>query len=414
MAWRLGDIDVLDSFRRRSGRVNLSRWQGPSQGYEYSTQPDGSYVGTPILFTCVSRIARRLRTFPVMVCYEDGMAVPKAAQPMWIQDPNPLMSCEDLITSVAISLLLEGEAFVFPLRSGGRVIAVGVTDPRRVTHTTAPNGLEWWVNGLRTNLDFLHIRDIALPGRVRGIRRVEPYGRLSDISTGSLKYTQQHLARGGAYQLVIRSDKGRGTQSKEAREALKQAITDYHSGWRNAYQTLVLPPDIIVEPLNPKMLNADGGFLDLTRATDAAIAVGFGFDPIDLGIGVEGMSRTYSNEPSRVHRIYRDAVEPIQTIIEAGLSELLPAGQYFKLDERSWLEGGPHDRAQLMAHMALANERHSKIVPGGLVFSAEELREVAGYTGPPPEPVEQPEPAPMLQPGAQPMLGGSGNEEETE
>ena len=375
LGWKFANQGLM----RRSGQVNLGSFQGPGGvvGFEHDIQ-EWSFFEVPMVYTCVSRIVRRLRGFPRRVVDMEGR--PVGSKPMWLENPNPLMSGADLISSIALSLLLEGEAFLFPLRDrAGRVVFVGVANPLLMQHYTIAGRVAWRVNGIETDMPFLHLRDLTLPGRIRGVRRVEPLDRLSKISLGALKYTQQHLARGGAYQLVLTSTRGRATSSAEGRAQLRQALRDYHSGWRNAYNPLVLPPDIEAKPLDPKMLNADKGFLDLMNTDDSKIAVGFGIDPMEVGIGVDGMSRTYTNEPARLHRFYRDAIEPVKLVIEDGLSELAPGRSRVQLDEREWLTGGPHDRAQLVEKMALANKHGARPV-----FSPEEMREVAGFEGPPP------------------------------
>lgn len=304
---------------------------------------------------------------------------------MWVNDPNPLHTPADLVSAMAVSLLLEGEAYLFPLRDrSGRVSSVGVANPRAVDHHYEGGDLAWYVNGQRTTMEFLHLRDLTLPGRIAGARRVDAIRPLSNISGGSLNYTQQHLDRGGAYQLVISFDpksRSRTAGSKDEMEMVKRMLENYHAGWENAYNPLVLPPDLQVQPLDPKMLNADGGFLDLKQTTDAQIAVSFGIDPLEVGVAVPNMgaSRTYTNEPARLLKFYRDALEPVKTVIEDGLTRLLPTGQKMRLAEKDWLLGGPHDRALMVQTMALVNKHH-----GAPVFSVEELREMAGVPGPPP------------------------------
>lgn len=391
MAWRLGPWSFggdQQGVARRSGMGDVDDFQGPG-GYGYE-QGQSSYAltGTPMVFICVSRIVRRLKTFPRKVVWEkDGSEVTR--KPVWVDNPNPLMSGSDMVSAMGISLLLEGEAFPFPLRdSSQRVAGVAVGNPLLIRAETYGGKVDWYWNGLRTTAEFIHVRDLTYPGRLRGLRRLTPLDKLVRISTGSLRYTQQHLDRGGAYQIVFTGKTaGRGTQSEEAREALDKMIKRYHRGWRNAYNPLILPPDIEVKSLDPKLLNADGGFLDLKQVTDAQIAQAFGIDAFEVGIAVPGSSRTYVNEPARVHKFYSDAVEPIQHAIEEGLSQLLPMGQKLVLDERGYLEAGIHDRSSRAEKLALT-EKHR----GERLFTSEEIRKTAGFYGPPPEDIEQPKP----------------------
>ena len=346
---------------------------------------DGQYPEIerlPIFYTCVTKVVDSLLGLPPKVLRADGTEVER--QPYWMQDPNPLQDLSDLLSAAAVSLLLEGEAFLFPVRDrSNRTTSVGIADPRRVSHHYENKKVVWYVNGRRSGMEFVHVRHLTAPGRVAGIPRVRSVRDLSNISRGSLTYTQQHLTRGGAYQLILQGD-DRRLDTEEGRAQIAAYIEQFHRGWRNAFNALILPGRIKVVPMDPKLLNADGGFLDLMQATDRAIAASFGIDPFEVGLAVPGSSRTYVNEPARLYKLHSNAVQPVARKLEAALTTLLPAGQSFKLDDRAMLLGGPHDRMTFADKAALANERSIKAGMGPL-FSRADIRAFVGLPGPPPE-----------------------------
>ena len=382
MAWRLGDWAVGQGLFRRSGRAVGVSAGGPADEH---TLWDGQYPEVerlPIFYTCVTKVVDALLGLPPKVLRADGTEV--ARLPYWLQDPNPLQDLSDLLSAAAVSLLLEGEAFLFPVRDrSNRTTSVGVVDPRRVHYQYRAGGIVWYVNGRRSRMEFVHIRHLTAPGRVAGIPRVRAVRDLSNISRGSLTYTQQHLTRGGAYQLILQGD-DRKLDTVEGRAELREMIKQLHAGWRNAFNALILPGKITVVPMDPKLLNADNGFLDLMQATDRSIAASFGIDPFEVGLAVPGSSRTYVNEPARLYKLHSNAVQPVARKIEAALTAMLPAGQSFKLDDRAMLLGGPHDRMTFADKAALANERSIKAGMGPL-FSRSDIRAFVGLPGPPPE-----------------------------
>ena len=289
------------------------------------------------------------------------------------------MAGGDLVSTVAASLLLDGNAYVFASRDGsGRTSMVGVANPRVVDAYVSGDEVVWYVNGRRRTTGFLHLRHLSLPGRLKGLAKVVPLKRVADISVESLRYTQVMLMRGMALQVAFKGP-AKFVGTPEGRLSIRQMLADFHSGFRNAFNPLVLLPGLELEVLPSERVNADGGFLDLQKATDVQIASAFGVPPEELGIYPPGSSSTYRNEPSRRARFYEDAVAPIAVKIEQGLGELLPAGQEFSLDQADSLYGGPHDRAQWVANVSLA-EKHT----GERLLSGEEKRGVLGFAGPPP------------------------------
>ena len=166
-----------------------------------------------------------------------------------------------------------------------------------------------------------------------------------------------------------------------------------HAGSQNAYNELILPPGLEVTAIDPKSINADKGFIDLSKATDAAIAASFGIDAFEVNLAVAGSSRVYVNEPARQQKLYSNAIQPIVDRLEKALTTLLPAGQRFDFDESKILVGGPHDRAALITSIANAQSalKYEVLFP-------EEIRELAGYEGPPPV-AKEPEPEPPPLPG---------------
>ena len=384
MPWRLGNWQVGQGlFRRSGGSPGIARGPAPALTQWDAQYPEIQYL--PIFYTCLTKVVDNILALPAKVLRSDGTEIERP--PYWIESPNPLQDLSDLLSAAAVSLLLEGEAFLFPVRDrSNRTTSVGIADPRRVQHHYQSGNLVWYVNGRLSNMEFLHVRHLTAPGRTPGIPRTRAIRDLSNISRGSLTYTQQHLTRGGAYQLILQGE-DRRMDTDEGRAEIAAYIEQFHRGWRNAFNALILPGKINVVPMDPKLLNADGGFLDLMQATDRAIAASFGIDPFEVGLAVPGSSRTYVNEPARLYKLHTNAVRPIARKLEAALTSLLPAGQQFRLDERDVLLGGPHDRFQAAEKMSLLNKHY-----GSPVVAAEEIRAVLGLTGPPPEDEPDPEP----------------------
>ena len=375
----------FQGFTRYPDGYGIDDFQGPSQFGREHPQTWPGLTQIPTVYACINKIVGALGSYPRRVLDATGKPVP--SKPLWIEDPNALMSGVDLVSATAISLLLDGNAYIFHTRGqSGRVMTVGIANPNVVNHYLEGDKVVWYINGTRMTTEFTHIRHITLPGRLEGLAKKVPLKRVADISVESLKYTQVHLQRGMALQIAIKGTH-KLTANKQGRQSIKQMLKDYHSGYRNAYNPLILLPGLDVEVLNMKEVNADGGFLDLQKATDIQICTAFGVPPEEIGLYPKGSSSTYKNEPQRRARFYEDAVRPVANLIEDGLSSLLTPGRRYDLDQHSSLYGGPHDRATYVMNIALA-EKHA----GQPFLTAQEKREILGFSGPAPPKPKQPEP----------------------
>ena len=366
----------FQGFKRTPDAVSLSSWQGPSSYGRENPQVWAALQKLPIVYSCVKAIIDPLAGYPRRVLNSAGIPVDA---PMWVDDPNPLMSGGDFVSAVGLSLILDSNAYIYPTyNSSGQVIMLGVANPRTVSHYVSGGKVEWWVNGQRTNMEFIHLRALTSPGSIEGVSKLGPLKLTTEISVESLRYIRQFLLRGVALQMLFKGN-SRHLDSPVGRQNIDQILTDFHRGFRNAFNALKLPPGIDVEFIDSKLLNDMSGWTNLRAVTDAEIAASFGLDPEEVNVRLEESSRTYTNEPSRRARKYENAVKPVAKIIEAGLSTLLPPGYSFDLDQHESLYGGPHDRANLVEKISVA-EKHT----GTPLLSVEEKRMLLGFTGPVP------------------------------
>ena len=366
----------FQGFFRRSGRHNMASWQGPSSYNTENRQTWAPLEKLPVVYSCVKAIIDPLQSYPRRVLDYAGNPI---MAPPWVESPNSLMTGGDFVAASAISLLLDGNCYWFPEYRGGRLMSIAIANPHTVDEYTHGGKIVWYVNGQRTDMKFVHLRAMSYPGRIEGIKKTDPLKISAEISLEALRYIQQFMLRGVALQVLFKGPT-RLTESPQGRKNIQQIMDDMHRGWRKAFRSMILPAGLEVEFIDHKMLSDLSGWTDLRAVTDSEIAASFGLDPEEINVTVKESSLTYKNEPSRRARKYENAVKPIATVIEAGLTSLLPDGQTFDLDQHDSLYGGPHDRANLVAQVSLA-EKHS----GQALLSTQEKRELLGFTGPGPQ-----------------------------
>lgn len=346
----------------------LTTFRGPTT-WDYETLGTPEAYKTPVVYACVSRISRTISQLPRQVRrVSDNMVLDS---PFWMETPNSYQGGSDFIKALCASLLLWGEAFVIPARNDrGITVAAAVANPQYVTHHVQNQRIRWLINGVDYQGEMIHLRNDALPGKVRGFAAANTMVPLTETNRESQEFIYKVVEQGGAYQLAVMFPEGVEADDDVVQDTALQIVAR-HAGAGNAYLPLVLAGGATITPLNQS--NADGQFIDLSDMTAKQIAqFWFGIDDTMMGFKSD-QPQTYQNAPAIWHRFWAFACKHIAGEIERGLTLLLPRGQRYDLEEWEVLLGGPHDRAKLSKEMAGVNT-----AMGLKIFTEDELRQVAG------------------------------------
>ena len=379
---------AAQAYRRPRGMPStLTTFRGPTTlDYETLGTPEG--FKAPVVYACVSRISRTISQLPRQVRrVSDNQIMPA---PFWVESPNSYQGGSDFIKSLVASLLLWGEAFVIPSRTGrGITVAAAVVNPQYVWHRVQGQSVRWYINGLDYTGEMIHMRNDALPGKVRGFAAANTMTPLTETNREAQEFVYKVVEQGGAYQLGVMFPEGVEADDEVVQDTALQIVAR-HAGAGNAYLPLVLTGGATITPLNQS--NADGRFIDLSDMTAKQIAqFWFGIDDTMMGFKSD-QPQTYQNAPAIWHRFWAFACKHIAGEIERGLTLLLPRGQRYDLEESEILLGGPHDRAKMVQGLAAVNK-----TMGLWIYTADELRELTGLhplpeyepmatTAPPPVP----------------------------
>ena len=357
------------AYVRPSGRLStLTTFRGRSAlDYETLGVPDAYYA--PVVYACVSRISRTISQLPRKVRREaDNQVMPS---PFWVEQPNSYQGGGDFIKALVASLLLWGEAFIIPARNGrGATVAAAVVNPQYVWHQVIGQSVLWSINGIDYGGELIHLRNDALPGKVRGFAAANSMSPLTRTNRVAQEFIYKVVEQGGAYQLAVIFPESVDMDDEIVTDTALQ-IMARHAGPDGAYKPLVLTGAPVVEQLNQS--NADGQFLDLSDQTAKQIAtMWFGVDETLLGFKSD-QPQVYQNNAAVWFRFWTLACKHIAQEIERGLTLLLPRGQRYDLEEWEVLLGGPHDRAKLALEMMSVNKGM-----GSKIFLEDELRRVVG------------------------------------
>ena len=374
---------TAQAYRRPPGRPSmLTTFRGPTTT-DYETLGYPQAYEAPIVYACVSRISRVISQLPRKIRrVSDNEMLPV---PFWVEQPNSYQGGNDFIKALCASLLLWGEAFVIPFRNErGLTIEAAVVNPQYVWHSVQGQSVRWSINGVFYDGEMIHLRNDALPGKVRGFAAANTMRNLTATNAVAQDFIYRVVEQGGAYQLAILFPEDIDDETID--DTVKQVLAR-HSGPDNAYKPLLLAGGAQVVPINQS--NADSQFLDLTDQTAKQIAtMWFGLDETLLGLKSD-QPQVYQNNAAVWYRFWMLACKHIAGEIERALTLLLPRGQRYDLEEWEVLMGGPHDRAKLAREMAAVNTQMK-----AKIFTEDELRRVTGmYPLPEYEPLTSSAPA---------------------
>ena len=221
--------------KKRGQPANLTTFRGKSV-YDYETLGTPDAYQAPVVYACVSRISRTISQLPRQVRRISDNQVMTA--PFWIEAPNSYQGGTDFIKSICASLLLWGEAFLIPARTGrGATTNVAVINPQYVTHYVQSQMVRWYINGTAYDGEMVHLRNDALPGKVRGFGAANIFSRLIQTNLEAQKFILNVVEQGGAYQLGITFPED---VDDDVLEDTALQVVARHAGAGNAYLPLVL------------------------------------------------------------------------------------------------------------------------------------------------------------------------------
>jgi HK97 family phage portal protein len=288
------------------------------------------------VYGCVRLITDTISTMPVDVFRKQGDAPEPASVPRWLLNPTVHLSFKDWCGQLLVSLLLDGNAYVWVTRSSPMVVeSLTPLDPQAVTVTREFGRKVYRINGVApAGAEILHIPGLMLPGSDVGLSPIEYAKQTCGLGLAALEYGSKNfdgdLNMPGVIQIPkvappeVKRDIARMWRRNRSRAGKGlPGILDDGAVWQSTGVT-----------------NEQAQFLATRQWTSAEISGQmFLVDPSELGIPVEGTSLTYQNMAQRGARLIGTSCRPWIIRIEDAVTALLPRPQYMKLNAGAWLRG---------------------------------------------------------------------------
>jgi len=312
------------------------------------------------IWACVRLLASDISTLPVDAFRKVGATrAPLVPQPTWLSMPDgadPSVTRIDHFAQVAVSLLLDGNAFVLVSPSVIEPFRLEVLNPRRVSVTKAgpfPTyrvldgrgqavGREW------TPLEIVHVRINAKPGELRGMSPVMANQEAIGIGLAAEKYTARYFGAGASMPGFIEVP---GDPTPKQLDDMAASLRTRHGGWRRSHAFGFLTGGAKFNPAGITPKDSDLSGL-LGHQLEEAARV-YGIPPFMVGSQVPaGVAYASAVERAQhyIDHCLRHYIEPI----EAAYDRLVPGDNrraapgsdtYLKFNMSALLRGNPGDRA---------------------------------------------------------------------
>lgn len=329
-------------FRRLAEQrvVQDPKWQDWAKGSDIlmASTPAGVNVNQDTaaralaVYGSVSLICNTISTLPVDVYRDKDDQPVEVAAPGWLVRPNVEWDLMSWISEFVRCLLLDGNAYVVPVRNQVGTVVEAWLIPPRLVHVTRHRPAEpktYIINGDVWTGEIRHVtgpwRD---PSGLKGLSPIDAAATSIGIALASAEHGARLFGQGVALSGVIETP---GELSTESAKVIRNTFGRDHGGLAKAHLPGVLTGGATWKSVS--MTAEQAQFLE-TRKYSASEIAGqlFHVDPTELGIPLDGTSLTYQNLESRGVRLARTTCLPWIRRVEQVFTEFLPRPQYARLN----------------------------------------------------------------------------------
>lgn len=302
----------------------------------YVTQEDSLKIGT--VYACVRLIADTISTLPIdSYIRQEGTRLQFRPRPVWLDAPDIGVTKEDHFQQVLVSLLLNGNSFTRIIRDeDGEVLALSVLNPQHVEVRRDGAGRLFYVFDSRDRIedvDMIHIKDLTLPGELRGKSRIDLVKENLGLSRALEEFAARFFGQGSSTTGIIQFP---GNLSREQAKNLVDAFEDGHKGLRRSHR-----PGILFGGATFQKTGVDPNesqFLESRMFAVEEIARIFRVPPSMIGVTAPGAMSYASVESNQLHFL-QHTLSPYLAKVESEYSVLLAGRAFIRFTVAGLLRG---------------------------------------------------------------------------
>ncbi len=294
------------------------------------------------VYACQSLIGDAVASLPVdHYTLKDGRreGFDPLRSPRWVKQPNPFQTSYEFWFRVVISLLSDGNAFLYTLRNErGEVSALYCLHPQAVSIIDGPLGDNKFqvsddngnIQGTFDRSQVLHIPAFVVPGFSRGLSPLDMAREAIGLGLTSEEFGARFFEQGTTMAGVIEHP---GTPRPDEARLLRDMFRKTHAGVKNSHSVGVLTGGASFKPIT--LTPEQAQFLETRRFQKAEIALLY---RVPAYLVDSSVSSTWGTGIEEQNKFFVDqTLMPWIVRIEQSVSTfLLPGFQYirFNVDAR--------------------------------------------------------------------------------
>ncbi|MEU3618854.1 phage portal protein [Streptomyces sp. NPDC006872] len=302
------------------------------------------------VYACQSLIGDAVASLPVdHYTLKDGRreGVDPMRSPRWVRQPNPFQTSYDFWFRVVVSLLTDGNAFLYTLRNDrGEVAALYCLHPQAVSIVEGPLGDNKYqvsddqgsVQGTFDRSQVLHIAAFTMPGCSRGLSPVDMAREAIGLGLTAEEFGSRFFEQGTTMAGVIEHP---GTPRPDEARLLRDMFRKSHAGVKNSHSVGVLTGGASFKPITISPEQAQ--FLETRRFQKSEIALLY---RVPAYLVDSTVSSTWGTGIEEQNKFFVDqTLMPWIVRIEQSVSTfLLPGFQYIRFNVDARLRAKTKDR----------------------------------------------------------------------
>lgn len=286
------------------------------------------------VYAAQSLISDGIATLPVDLFRSIGdqrQTVPAAQTPAWVKRPNPYQAPVDFWTRVVVSLLSDGNAFIYTMRNDkGYVVALYALNPTDVQiipgefqeNTYKVAGSE----RIYDRSEILHIPAFTIGSEVRGLSPIDVAREAIGLGLTAEEFGARFFSQGVTMSGVIEHP---GNPKPSEARLLREMFRKNHAGTKNSHAVGILTGGAAFKPITITPEQAQ--FLETRRFQKSEIALLYRVPAYLIDPTVTSTWGTGIEEQNKFLVDY--TFLPWATRIEQAISHfLLPNGQFIKFN----------------------------------------------------------------------------------
>jgi HK97 family phage portal protein len=295
---------------------------------------------------CVTLLGDSIATMPVKTFRNIDNRYEQLPPPSWLQHPNADQTMFEFIHQTIITAAIHGNAFIFVARDGNEILELRNIHPDKVQPLRLNGEIFYRVGEtILDSSEVKHLRWLQLANSLLSLSPLDALRNTIGTNLAIERFLSQFYGDGATPSSVLETDQQLTTQQADV---LRETWVDSLYKRRR--------PAVLTGGLKWRSITASATDMDTMAHREAIvrdIARAYRI-PLYMILGTGGDTQTYQNIEAAGMNFVRHTLLPWMRRLEDALSDLMPPGQFIRLDPDEFLRADMLTRVRTQQLMIMS------------------------------------------------------------